>query len=101
MRLFHMPTHERLDLNHWTQRFSLANLRADAEAFVQRRRGKRPDLYPTEASVQEHIDIMSPHGEIVVGPYSIAVNEQLRSETTAVRPYQGRRQPADVVVWGK
>jgi len=96
-----MPTHERLDLNQWIQRFTLANLRADTEAFVQRRRGERPALYPTEASVQEHINIMSPHGEIVVGPYSIAVNEQLRSEKTALRPYQGRRLPVDLVVWGK
>ncbi|MBA2305243.1 MAG: hypothetical protein H0W08_21795 [Acidobacteria bacterium] len=80
-----MPIHERFDLAYWTAQFPLATLRAEARAFVQRRRADRPDQYQDEAAVERHIALMDPHGDIVVGPMSVAVNEQLRAEATAQR----------------
>ena len=66
-----MPQHTRLDLTRWLDEFSLARLRADASAFVHERRRVLPDQYPNEAAVERHVQIMSPHGEIVVGPHAL------------------------------
>ena len=39
--------------------------------------------YPGEADVDRHIQLMQPRGEILIGPGSLAVNEQLRAEAFA------------------
>jgi hypothetical protein len=94
-----MPIHERFDLAAWIREFPLERLRAEAEAFVHERRRRFPERYADDAAVAEHISIMHPHGDIVVGPKNVAVNEQLRAEATASAAYSGSRVATDVVVW--
>ena len=93
-----MPLHDRFDLAAWIREFPLQRLRLEAEQFVAARRSAFPERYPDEASVADHIGLMYPHGEIVVGPKSVAVNEQLRAEA-AGSASAGPHVPTDVVVW--
>jgi len=58
-----------------------------------------PNEYPSEAHVDRHIKLMEPGGEILVGPGSLAVNEQLRAEAFAGSRYRGSRIATDVFVW--
>src|SRR5262245_52323890 len=44
---------------------------------------------------------MEPSGEILIGPASLAVNEQLRAEAFAGRRYRGVRIATDVFVWAR
>ena len=81
--------------------FPLSRLRDEARDFVLQRRQKLPQQYHDESAVQDHIRLMSPKWEIVVGPAAVAVNEQLRVEALSVDGYFGRRVPVDVAVWAK
>ena len=60
-----------------------------------------PNEYPSEAHVDRHIKLMQPGGEILVGPGSLAVNEQLRAEALAGSCYRGSRIATDVFVWAR
>jgi hypothetical protein len=44
---------------------------------------------------------MEPHGDILVGPGTLAVNEQLRMEAFAGGRYSGARIATDVFVWAR
>ena len=96
-----MPTHDRFDLSHWQAEFPLGRLREDAERFVRQRQRQLPAEYPDGEAVDDHVRLMSPKWEIVVGPKALAVNEQLRTEFAANRPYAGPRVATDVVVWAR
>lgn len=96
-----MATHDRFDLQHWTAQFQLERLRAQAREFVLKRRDEMPREYPSEADVDRHIQLMEPSGEILIGPGSLAVNEQLRAEAFAGRRYRGVRIATDVFVWAR
>jgi Domain of unknown function (DUF1963) len=60
-----------------------------------------PQEYPDEQAVEDHIRLMNPKWDIVVGPGPVAINEQLRSEAIAARERPARRFPTDVMVWAK
>ena len=96
-----MAVHERLNLERWTKEFPLSRLRAEARDYVLRRRQQLPQYYPDENAVEKHVRLMSPEWEIVVGPRTVAVNEQLRTEALAAREYRGTRIATDVAVWAK
>jgi hypothetical protein len=78
-----MPIHDRFDLQSWIARFQLEHLRTRAREFVLKRRDEMPREYPSEAEVDRHIQLMEPGGEILVGPGSLAVNEQLSPRAKA------------------
>jgi|SRR5215467_158836 len=94
-----MAIHSRFDLQHWIAQFPLERLRTQARQFVLTRRDEKPEDYPDEAAVDRHIRLMQPCGEILIGPVSLAVNEQLRAEAFADNRYRGTRIPTDVFVW--
>jgi Domain of unknown function (DUF1963) len=96
-----MSIHDRFDLQHWTAQFQLERLRAQAREFVLKRRDEMPREYPSEADVDRHIQLMEPRGEILIGPGSLAVIEQLRAEAFAGRRYHGVRIATDVFVWAR
>jgi Domain of unknown function (DUF1963) len=96
-----MSVHDRIDLAHWIAEFPLSQMRAEARAFVLNRRQKLPEAYADDKQVEDHIQLMRPKWEIVVGPRDVAINEQLRTEALAAREYAGKRYPTDVVVWAK
>jgi len=96
-----MAIHDRFDLQCWIVRFQLERLRAQAREFVLERRDEMPSEYPREADVDQHIQLMEPGGEIVVGPGSLAVNEQLRAEAFPGSHYRGARVATDVFVWAR
>lgn len=75
--------HPIFDLQQWTEVFSLERLRREAREFVLERRRKSPEEYADDAQVERHIQLMSPQGEILVGPKDLAVTEQLRREIFA------------------
>jgi hypothetical protein len=94
-----MRIHQQFDLQYWIAQFQLEPLRARAREFVLKRRNEMPKEYPSEAHVDRHIKLMEPGGEILVGPGSLAVNEQLRAEAFAGSRYGGPRIATDVFVW--
>ena len=96
-----MSIHDRFDLASWIREFPLDRLRSEAEAFVAQRQRAFPDRYPSAASVDDHIRLMYPRGEIAVGPKSVAVNEQLRAEAGGARADAGASAATDVVVWSR
>lgn len=96
-----MSLHQGVDLQHWIAQFPLERLRAEARDFVLKRREELPEEYPTAARVLDHIKLMEPHGEILVGPGTLAVNEQLRTEAFAGGRYSGSRRATDVFVWAR
>jgi Domain of unknown function (DUF1963) len=96
-----MSIHDRFDLPYWIAQFPLERLRAQAREFVIERRNKLPNEYPSEADVDRHIRLMEPDAEILMGPGSLAVNEQLRAEAFAGGPYRGARIATDVFVWAR
>jgi hypothetical protein len=93
--------HDQLDLSRWVNEFPLEKLRNDARDFVRLRQQQLPGEYPDHESVERHIALMSPGGEIIVGPESIAVNIQLRDQAFAGIAYSGRRVPTDIFLWAK
>ena len=96
-----MRIHDEFDLQYWIAQFRLGSLRAGAREFVLKRRDEMPNEYPSEAHVDRHIKLMEPGGEILVGPGSLAVNEQLRVEALAGSCYRGSRIATDVFVWAR
>jgi Domain of unknown function (DUF1963) len=100
-RLTQMRIHDQFDLQYWTAQFQLEPLRARARDFVLKRSDEMPKEYPGEAHVDQHIKLMEPGGEILVGPRSLAVNEQLRAEAFAGTRYRGLRIATDVFVWAR
>jgi hypothetical protein len=91
--------HKRFNLPYWRAQFPLEDLRAKAREWVLAEQAKHPDSYLGELSVEEHISMMEPHAEILIGPGSLAVNGQLRAEVFAGKRYQGARIATDVFVW--
>jgi hypothetical protein len=96
-----MSVHDRLEIDRWVREFPLSRLREEARAYVLHRRQQLPQNYPDQRAVDDHIQLMEPKWEIVVGPGTVAVNEQLRAEYLAGAPYRGRRVPVDVAVWAE
>jgi Domain of unknown function (DUF1963) len=96
-----MPIHNRFDPQYWIAQFPLERLRAQAREFVLNRRDQMPREYPGEADVDRHIRLMEPAGQILIGPGSLAVNEQLRAEAFADSRYRGARIATDVFVWAR
>src|SRR5262245_4812542 len=96
-----MSVHDRLDLERWIRAFPLSRLRAEARSFVRQREQEHPSQYLDSQAVENHIQLMSPKWEIVVGPPTVAVNEQLRTEAVAGRSHLGKRLPTDVAVWAR
>jgi len=96
-----MRIHEQFDLQYWIAQFQLEPLRAQARKFVVKRRDEMPKEYPSEAHVDRHIKLMEPGGKILVGPGSLAINEQLRAEAFAGSRYRGSRIATDVFVWAR
>jgi hypothetical protein len=90
--------HQVLDIEHWMQVFPLDSLRRQAREFVLQRRDEQPDAYPTEGAVHDHIELMSPGGEMVTGPGDIAVLEQIRLEVPQLNDQSGL--PLDVFIFG-
>src|SRR5262249_29999625 len=86
-------------LQYWIAQFSLARLRDQARQFVLTRCDAKPEDYPDETALERHIVLMQPHGEILIGPGSLAINEQLRAEAFADNHYRGARVATDVFVW--
>ena len=78
-----MSVHERLDLARWVERFPLSRLRTEARQYVLERHRELRDQYPDAKAIDDHIALMSPKWDIVVGPAAVAVNEQLRAEAIA------------------
>lgn len=91
--------HERFDLTRWTAEFPLARARAEARAFVEDCARRDPGAYTSAAAKEEHAQLMSPHGDIIVGPASMAYAEQLRAEAGPPETF-GPGVPVDVMVWG-
>lgn len=75
--------HPIFDLQRWSEVFPLDRLRREAREFVLERRRKSPEEYADDDQVERHVQLMSPHGEILVGPQDLAVTEQLRREIFA------------------
>jgi hypothetical protein len=96
-----MSAHERLDIARWIHEFPLSRLRAEARDYVVQRRQELPQEYADDQAVEKHIQLMCPKWEIVVGPKSVAVNEQLKEEALASGRYPGSRFATDVVIWAK
>lgn len=96
-----MSVHSRLDIDRWTKEFPLSRLRAEARDFVLQRERQLPQEYPDAQAVEDHVQLMSPKWEIVVGPAAVAVNEQLRAEALAADARPAARFPVDVAVWAK
>jgi hypothetical protein len=94
-----MSVHDRLDLAHWVAQFPLSRLRAEARDYVLQRRQQLPQAYANDQAIEDHIHLMNPEWDIVVGPGPVAVNEQLRAEATAAGAQPARRVPTDVMVW--
>jgi hypothetical protein len=94
-------SHDRLDIALWTAEFPLSRLRAEARDYVLRRRQELPEEYTDDQSVDEHIELMHPKWDIVVGPAAVAVNEQLRAEALAAGGRPSARVPTDLAVWGR
>ena len=94
-----MGVHDRLNLAHWVAQFPLSRLRADARDYVLRRRQELPQEYADDHAVEDHVQLMNPKWDIVVGPGPVAVNEQLRAEAIAAGERPVRRVPTDVMVW--
>ena len=93
--------HEQIELSRWVREFPIEKLRGDARAFVLQRQKQLPSEYANGGSVERHIALMSPGGEIIVGPSSIAINKQLRDEAFAKSAYSRRRVPTDTFIWAK
>ena len=96
-----MGVHDRLDLAHWIAQFPLSRLRAEARDYVLQRRQKLPQQYADDHAVEEHIHLMNPTWDIVVGPGTVAVNEQLRADRIAAGERPVQRVPTDVMVWAR
>lgn len=96
-----MGVHDRLNLAHWVAQFPLSQLRAEARDYVLQRRQKLPQEYADQQAIEDHIQLMNPKWDIVVGPGQVAVNEQLRAEAIAAGERPVRRFPTDVMVWAK
>lgn len=95
-----MTQHPSLDLERWIREFPLTRLGDEARAFVTKRASELPEAYPTPADIEKHIRLMSPRGEIVVGPHDIAVVEQIRREAFATdAPRNGLA--TDVFAWAR
>jgi hypothetical protein len=91
--------HEKLDIEEWISRFPLAEARQEVRHFVERRRRERPEDYPDEGAVEEHIGLISPGGEIVTAPRDLAIAEQLRREALAGQHARGV--PTEIFVFGR
>jgi hypothetical protein len=78
-----MSVHDRLDLARWVELSPLSRLRAEARQYVLERQKELPHEYPDTKAIDDHIALMSPKWDIVVGPAAVAVNEQLRAEAIA------------------
>jgi hypothetical protein len=94
-----MGVHDRLDLAQWVAQFPLSRLRAEARNYVLQRRQQLPQAYAGDQAIEDHIQLMNPKWDIVVGPGPLAVNEQLRAEAIAAGGRPVRRVPTDVMVW--
>lgn len=94
-------SHDRLDIARWMAEFPLSRLRAEARDYVLKRRQELPWEYADDKAVDEHIRLMRPKWDIVVGPAAVAVNEQLRAEALAAGRAPRVRVPTDVAVWAK
>jgi len=81
--------------------FPISRLRGEARDYVLQRRRQLPQEYGDDKAVEDHIQLMRPKWEIVVGPAAVAVNEQLRAEALAAGERPGSRYPTDVAVWAK
>ncbi len=92
-----MGVHDRLNLAHWVAQFPLSQLRAEARDYVLQRRQKLPQEYADQQAIEDHIQLMNPKWDIVVGPGQVAVNEQLRAEAIAAGARPVRRFPTDVM----
>ena len=72
--------HQVFDLQHWIEVFPLDRLRREAREFVLERHRTNPENYSGQAQIERHVELMSPQGNILVGPEDLAVVEQLRQE---------------------
>ena len=93
--------HERLDVARWIAEFPLGQLRADARDYVLQRRQELPQEYADDKAVEDHIHLMYPQWGIVVGPSSVAVNEQLKQEALTTGEPASARLPTDVAIWAR
>lgn len=75
--------HQVFDLQHWIEVFPLDRLRREAREFVLERHRTNPENYSGQAQIERHVELMSPQGNILVGPEDLAVVEQLRQELFA------------------
>lgn len=91
--------HKRFDIEHWIRVFPLAQERARVRAFAEKCERERPGTYTNAADMEDHIRMMLPDGDIIVGPENVAECEQLRAETGPHQSY-GPAVPTDVMVWG-
>jgi len=96
-----MSVHDRLDIARWIAEFPLARLRVEARDYVLQRQQKLPQAYADDKAVDDHVRLMRPKWEIVVGPAAVAINEQLRAEALAAGEIPRRRVPTDVAVWAQ
>jgi hypothetical protein len=76
-------------------------LRERARDFVLHRRADYPNQYLDQADVEEHVSLMNPGGDIIVGPKHLAIIQQLRDEAFNNYPYAGVRIMTDLFVWGR
>lgn len=96
-----MSVHHRLELDRWTSEFPLARLRAEARDYVLQRRQELPQAYADENAIDAHIRLMEPDWRIVVGPATVAINEQLKAEWLDGGEVPQGRVPTDLFVWAK
>jgi hypothetical protein len=73
------------DIDFWKNRFPLESLRCQARVFVLQRQQLFPTEYADEGQLERHVALMSPGGQVVVGPRDMAIVEQLRNEGLAGR----------------
>lgn len=87
------------DIDFWKNRFPLESLRGQARVFVLQRQQLFPKEYADEGQLERHVALMSPGGQVVVGPRDMAIVEQLRSEALAERVCS-EMVPTSVFVFG-
>lgn len=92
--------HERFDLAKWVSEFPLAAERKRIREWVDKCDRENPKAYPNEQSKLDHIKLMEPDGDIVVGPRELAFNEQLRAECGGLSGAVSTV-PVDVLVWAE
>jgi hypothetical protein len=93
------PIHDDFDADAWREIFSLRRLREDARRRVAERKARLPHAYSGFSSFEDHVKLLEPRPEMVVGPEQATVNLLLREERLPRASTLGEKAPTDVFVY--